>query len=100
MRVQCTITLRGVYVLGIAKQPQVLVCRHGKEAWATYFTEIALHWTEEIDDIALIAMQKVYADILCPHIEKIFPDVFFCEEVEAVLKQEEQHESEIHDCHG
>lgn len=95
MLAQCTITLQGIYVLGIANQPQVLVCRHDKEAWATYSTEVALHWMERTDDIALIAMQKVHADILCPHIEKLFPDIFFCEEADVTMHEmrEEMYES-------
>ncbi len=100
MLVQCTITLRGVYVLGITNQPQVLVCRHGKEAWVTYFAEISLHWMERTDDIALIAMQEVYADLLCPHIETVFPDIFFCEEVDATFVKETTHESKIYSHHG
>jgi hypothetical protein len=89
-----------VYVLGIANQPQVFVSRNGKEAWATYYAEITLHWTEEISDIALIAMQKVHSDILCPHIEKLFPDIFFCEEIDVAFERENIHESKIHSHHG
>ncbi len=101
MRITTMITLRGVYVkTRLPHQLQVLVTRKGQEAWVTHVEEVTLHWTEEIDDIALIAMQKTYAEILCPHIEKIFPDIFFCEEVDATIVEESTHESQIHSGHG